>query len=328
MLGKLLAALGLIAAFAAPAAASDVKEINFGIISTESTQNLKQAWQPMLDDMSRRTGLKVNAFFAPDYAGIIEGMRFNKVHVAWYGNKSAMEAVDRSNGEVFVQTIAKDGSAGYWSLLIVHKDSPLKSIEDIKKNSKNLALGFGDPNSTSGFLVPGYYAFQLNGLDPKKDFKVVRGANHETNLLAVANRQVDVATNNNENLDRLRITAPEKAALVREIWRSPLIPSDPLVWRKDLPADVKTKVKSFFLAYGKAGPDAAREKQVIENIGFGGFKDSSDNQLLPIRQLELVKQKTKLEFDSAMSAADKQARIAEIDTQLADLNTKMAALAK
>ena len=59
------------------------QDINFGIISTESSQNLKADWQPLLDDMAKQTGFKVNAFFAPDYAGVIEAMRFNKVHVAW-----------------------------------------------------------------------------------------------------------------------------------------------------------------------------------------------------------------------------------------------------
>jgi hypothetical protein len=39
----------------------------------------------VLDDLAKKTGMKVNGFFASDYAGIIEGMRFNKVHVAWYG---------------------------------------------------------------------------------------------------------------------------------------------------------------------------------------------------------------------------------------------------
>ncbi|MDO8264099.1 MAG: PhnD/SsuA/transferrin family substrate-binding protein, partial [Gallionella sp.] len=82
-----------------PVAAQELKEINFGIISTESSQNLKSDWQPILDGMAKKTGMKVNAFFASDYAGIIEGMRFNKVHVAWFGNKSAMEAVDRAGGE-------------------------------------------------------------------------------------------------------------------------------------------------------------------------------------------------------------------------------------
>lgn len=104
--------------------AANAQDVNFGIISTEATQNLKADWQPLLDDMAKQTGLKIKAFFAPDYAGIIEGMRFNKVQVAWLGNKSAMEAVDRANGEVFAQMVNADGTQGYYSHLIVHKDSP------------------------------------------------------------------------------------------------------------------------------------------------------------------------------------------------------------
>ena len=89
---------------------ADTTEINFGIISTESQKNLKQDWAPFIDAMAKQTGVKVNPFFASDYAGIIEGMRFSKVQIAWYGNKSAMEAVDRSDGQVFAQTVAKDGT--------------------------------------------------------------------------------------------------------------------------------------------------------------------------------------------------------------------------
>lgn len=74
------------------------KALNFGIISTESQQNLKPQWEPFLKDMETKLGIKVNAFFAPDYAGLSSGMRFNKVDIARYGNLSAMEAVDRANG--------------------------------------------------------------------------------------------------------------------------------------------------------------------------------------------------------------------------------------
>lgn len=49
------------------------KALNFGIISTESQQNLKPQWTPFLQDMEKKLGVKVNAFFAPDYAGIIQG---------------------------------------------------------------------------------------------------------------------------------------------------------------------------------------------------------------------------------------------------------------
>ncbi len=317
-----LAIAGVTALAAGPAAAQDLKEINFGIISTESSQNLKQDWQPVLDDMARKTGLKVNAFFSPDYAGIIEGMRFNKVHVAWFGNKSAMEAVDRASAEVFAQMVNADGSQGYNSVLLVHRDSPIKSVEDMLKNAKSLSFGNGDPNSTSGFLVPSYYVFAMNNVEAKSIFKVVRSANHETNALAVANKQVDVATNNSENLEKIQERFPDKFKEMRVIWTSPLIPLDPLVMRKDLPEGAKAKIKAFFYTYGQGGQ---KEKDNLMKLSkLSAFKESSNRQLIPIRQLELFREKTKLETDTAMAPADRQAKLAEVNRKLADLNQQLA----
>lgn len=290
------------------------EDINFGFISTESSQNLKAEWQPVLDAMQKQTGLTVKAFFASDYAGIIEGMRFNKVQVAWFGNKSAMEAVDRSNGEVFAQKVNADGSLGYTSHLIVNKASDINNIDDMFKAGKSISFGNGDPNSTSGYLVPGFYVFAQNKIDPKTFFKVVRGANHETNALAVANKQVDVATNNSENLNILKKRAPEKFDQIKIIWTSPLIPLDPLVMRKDLPEATKKKIIDFFVNYGTKDP---AEQAVLVKMGnLKGFKESTDAQLIPIRELELFSQRNKIEADTLLNGNDKQTKIAEIDSKL------------
>lgn len=305
------------------------QEINFGIISTESAAHLKADWQPVLEDMERKTGYKVKAFFASDYAGIIEGMRFKKVDVAWMGNKSGIEAVDRAGGEVFAQTTYADGSPGYWSLLITQADSPYNSVDDVLKNGKSINFGLGDPNSTSGTAVPGYYVFAMNRVDPRTHFKTARSANHEANLMAVANRQVDVATANTEALEKLTRRSPELAKNIRVIWKSPLIPSDPMVWRADLNADAKQKIKAFFLGYGQGDSDAAKaELARMNKLTFGIFKDSSNAQLVPIRQLELAKEKLKIEADEKLAADDKKARLAEIDRKLADLGTQVAAATK
>src|SRR3546814_4275013 len=96
-------------------------------------------------------------------------MRFNKVQVAWFGNASAMQAVDRADGEIFVQTTANDGSPGYWSLLIVNKDSPLNSLADLLKQPGKYTFGNGDPNSTSGFLVPSFYVWGQNKVDIRSE---------------------------------------------------------------------------------------------------------------------------------------------------------------
>jgi phosphonate transport system substrate-binding protein len=319
----LLTILSTTAALWFPQAAfAQAKELNFGIISTESSANLKTAWQPFLEDMQKATGYKINAFFAPDYAGVIEGMRFNKVQVAWMGNKSGMEAIDRANGEIFAKVVQSDGTEGYYTNMVVHKDSPIQSLDDVLKQRQNLVLAFGEPNSTSGNLVPSFYAFGPSKVDPMKDFKRTLRANHETNMLAVINKQADVATVASDGVERMKIKMPEKHALLRIVWKSPLIPSDPLLWRKDLDADAKKKVRDFVLGYGKD----AREKEVLRTLTWTRFVASDNNQLLPIRQLSIASERNKVEADANLSPEDKARKLKELDDRLAELGRQLAAL--
>lgn len=324
MLRKLLALTGVgLAIAAAPAKAAD--EINFGIISTESSANLKKTWDPFIADMKKQTGLEIKAFFASDYAGVIEAMRFKKVQIAWHGNKSAMEAVDRADGEVFAQTVDKAGNPGYWGHIAVHKDSPFKTLEDVLKCDKSLDFGIGDPNSTSGYLVPVTFVFSAKNIDPKACFKTVRNANHEANLLAVANKLVHAATHSSEALERLLKTNKEKHDQVRIIWTSPLIPADPLVWRKDLDPALKKKISDFIFSYGTK--DEA-EKQVLAGLLWAPFKKSDNTQLLPIRQMEVSKSMAKISGDEKLAEADKKAQLAELQKKFDEIGKEIAALKK
>ena len=312
---KILRTLILASATLAASAATLAQEINFGIIATDAAAAQRERWEPLFRDMEKKTGLTIKSFYAPDYAGVIEAMRFNKVQVAWFGNKSAMEAVDRANGEVFAQVMYADGTFGYNGLLITHKDSPYQTLDDVFKNGKNINFGIGDPNSTSGFLVPTYYVFAKNKVDYRTAFKTIRNASHGANIQAVLAKQVDVATNNTEDLGKLEATKPELAQQIRVIWKSPLIPSDPFVWRKDLDPAVKAKIKGFVLGYAKTDP---AEKAVLKNIyNYGGFRESSNDQLIPIRQLELFRDRSKVEADDKLTADERAKLLAEIDRKLA-----------
>jgi len=308
-----------IAALGLAATAALAKEVSFGIIATDSASTQRERWEPFFRDMEKKTGLTVKSFYAPDYAGVIEAMRFNKVQVAWMGNKSAMEAVDRANGEIFAQIMYADGTYGYHGLLITHKDSPYKTLDDVFRNAKSIDFGIGDPNSTSGFLVPTFYLFAQRGVDHRTAFKTARNASHGANLQAVLARQVDVATNNTEDFGKLQATKPELASQIRVLWTSPLIPSDPFVWHKDLDPAIKAKLKSFVLGYAKTD---AEEKAILGNIySYGGFRESNNDQLIPIRQLELAKQRAKVETDGALDSAAKTRALAEIDAKLAALKS-------
>ena len=320
-IAKSALAAAAIALTVTAATAQELKELNFGVLSTEASSHQKKNWEPFIEAMSKATGLKVNAFYASDYAGVIEAMRFNKTHLAWFGNKSAMEAVDRANGEVFAQVVSRDGSVGYHAHIIVHADSPYTKLEDVLKCDKTLDFGIGDPNSTSGFLVPTSYVFAARDIDPRNCFKTVRNANHQANAMAVANKQVQVATNNSEDLQRLEKTSPEARKRLRIIWTSPIIPLDPLVWRKDLDPALKTKIYTFLMNYGRNGTEAElkTQREVLANLIWSPFNPSSDRQLLPIRKMEASRALLRAQSDDKMSEADKAKKVAEVKAELAKI---------
>jgi phosphonate transport system substrate-binding protein len=129
---------------------------------------------------------------------------------------------------------------------------------------------------------------------------------------------------------RFQKEQPEKAAQIRIIWKSPLIPNDPLVWRRDLPADLKVKIRTFILNYGKQGPDAERQRQVLAHLAQGWlpFHESNNLQLIPIRQLALAKEKMTIESSPNIAQQEKQAKLAAIDAKLADLQKQAQHISK
>jgi phosphonate transport system substrate-binding protein len=291
-------------------------EISFGILGTDSAAALRQNWTPFLNDMGRETGLEVRRFFATDYAGLVEAMRFDKIQLAWLGNKAAIEAVDRANGEVFAQFIDMHGRSGYYSYIITHRESRIQTIDDMFRLGKELSFGLGDPQSTSGTLVPINGVFTARGLNPKKVFHVTRSSTHGGNLLAVINRQIDVSTNNSEELDKLQLSNPGKFADVRILWTSEPIPRDPLVWRRSLDITVRERIQKFVLNYGKD----EREKAILAKLQqISGFRASDNRQLIPIRLLEVSQEKAKVTNDTDLSPADKKIRLDALEKRKADL---------
>lgn len=281
----------LVASTVAMAQAKVNDTITVAILATENNAELKKRWEPFVADMKKALGVNVKAFYANDYNGIIQAMRFGKVDICMYGNKSAIEAVDRAGGEVFGKALNADGSDGYFSYLITHKDNnKLNSLDDVIKHKASLTFGNGDPNSTSGFLVPSYYVFAKHNLK-YSEFKRVLNSSHGNNQLAVVNKKVDFATNNNINMGNLKKAHPEKFKQIKVIWQSPVIPSDPLVWRKDLNADTKKAIFDFYMTYPKAGYKS--------NVEFK-FVPGHNLQLTAIRQLKAFK-----EMNSAKKAGKK-----------------------
>ncbi|MDB9540354.1 phosphonate ABC transporter substrate-binding protein [Anabaenopsis tanganyikae CS-531] len=293
-----------------------ITEINFGVLSTESQSNQKPIWEPFAAAMSEEVGIPIKPFYVTQYAAVIEAMRFGKVQAAWMGGKTYVEAAKVADAEAFAQVVSADGTKGYYSHLIANKNNPIteaaKAVGGDKyviENAAKLTFAFNDPNSTSGFLVPSYYIFTQNNVDPKKAFKrLIFAGSHEACALAVANNQVDVATVSNEALSRLERTNPTARQKIEIIWQSPLIPGDPIVYRSDLPADIKQKLQNFFYNY--------KDAEVLAPFEIAGFVKAEDKEWHTIRELEIAKKIQEIQAKENISQSEKQQKIAELQKQL------------
>lgn len=308
----------------APAKPPERPEIMFSILSAESQASSEADWQPFLDDMAKALGRPVKAYYGSNYTALIEAMRFKQTDLGWFTNQSGLEAVRRANAEVFARSVNPSGVDGYEAVILVKSGSGL-TLDKVLACDKSLDFGMGDPKSTSGTLAPMTYLFAPRKIDPANCFKTVRSANHETNLFSVAGGLLGAATNNTASMDRLKLLDTDMArrtiANVEIIWRSPRIPEDPLVWRKDFDPALRQKIAAFMFSYGVGDtPEAARQRKVLERIQTLPFKPANDSHLIPVREMEATGQ-----LIAARNSGD-AAAVAKAEAALAEVARERATL--
>ena len=260
-------------------------ELTFSILSAEGQAASGPMWQPLLDDMSKAVGVPVRPFFGSNYTVLVEAMGGGHTQVAWLSAKPALEAIDRSQGEVIARIVDPEGRDSYQSTLIVRAGSGI-TLEQVLACGKQYDFGIGDAQSTSGTLAPMAFLFNPRGINPAQCFKTVRSANHQANAFGVATGVLDVATSNTVNTIFLARQNPQIAAQIQEIWQSPPIPESGIVVREDLDPALKEKIRSFFLTYGQGqGAEAERQRSVLAGLNYSRFNAADDSYLNPVREM-------------------------------------------
>ncbi|MEO0537611.1 MAG: phosphonate ABC transporter substrate-binding protein [Cyanobacteria bacterium P01_A01_bin.123] len=298
--------------------APEITEIEFGISSSESQSSLQQQWEPFLAVMAEAIGRPVVGFYATDYAGVIEAMGTGKLQVAWFGGKAYIEAAERSGAEAFLRTVNTDGTQGYYSHLVTHREHPMLAEIDVEvgngdayviEHADDLTFAFNDPNSTSGYLVPSLYVFAENEINPNQTFRALFFAgSHEATALAVAHNQVDVATNNSETLKMMAQADPEARNNIQVIWTSPMIPTEPIAYRHDLPDCLKAKIRTFFYNY--------QDSEILEPLGWAGFTPAEDKDWNTIRELDIGNQILEIQNNQSLNDQAKQQKLDQLNRQL------------
>ena len=259
------------------------EKIRIGLIPTEGGADIKVRFEPLMQHLEKELGVKVEAFSASDYAGIITAMTHKHIEFAYFGPKSYVEASARAGAEALALELDKDGAKGYQGILITGKKSGITTIEQATDKTKTFA--FTDPNSTSGCLVPSVLFYRDLKTPPEALFKEVSfSGSHGASILAVKNNKVDVAATNDIDLNRMIEKGSASKDDFNIIWTSELIPGSPMAGRKDLPQDLKEAFTKALLSFNN-------NKEGLEKLQNGGYAPVTDANYDVVRYMNDLKAK-------------------------------------
>ncbi len=274
---KLLAILAATTALAGASSAQEITEFRIGILGGENAQDRMTSTECLRAKTEELLGVPVKIFTPADYDGVIQGLLGGTLDYAWLGASAYAKTflTDPEAVEVLLTKQNIDDTTGYYSIGFARADSGITSMDDAKGKS----FAFADPNSTSGYLVPGAELLAKYGKLEDYFSEVKMSGGHEQSIVGVHNGDFDAAVAWADGLgnweDGFTSGAFRKASdsgLVDmnnmvEIWRSALIPEGPMVVRRALPQDVKDKM------FGMLDTMWADDKDCAYNVAAGEAKD-------------------------------------------------------
>ncbi|MHB8171760.1 MAG: phosphonate ABC transporter substrate-binding protein [Thermincolia bacterium] len=230
----------------------EITTLKMGLIPAEDSAKMIENYKPLMAYIGKQLNVEIEPFVATDYTGIVEAMRAKKIDLAWFGPFSYVMANELADAEAFVVEVRPKGGRTYKSLVVTHKDSGINTIEELK--GKNYA--FVDVGSTSGNLIP-RSMYQKKGIEPEKYFKnVLYAGGHDAVALAIKNKKVDAGSMDDVTFNNMIEKGLLQKDELKVIWESDPIPGSPIAYRKDLPEDIKAKLKEVLLNVHNEDPTA------------------------------------------------------------------------
>jgi len=202
----------------------------------------ENAFKPFTDHLSKCTGKRVVFYQVQSNAAEIEAMRSGRLHVGGFSTGPTNFAVNLAGAVPFaVKGDAREWQ-GYQLWLIVRKESPIRTIKDIKGKK----VAHVQPSSNSGNLAP-RALFPKEGVIPDQDYKVVYSGKHDQSIMGVNSGDFDAAPVASDVFKRMAERGQIKAEDFRVIWKSQTFPTSSFAYAHDLEPKLRdTMLKCFY----------------------------------------------------------------------------------
>ncbi len=160
--------------------------IYIGFTPAENADNVETRGEALAQELEKHTGLKIKVYVANSYAAVVEALAHHQIDFAWLPPFSLVQAEKLCKAKPLLKVV-RFGSDRYFGGIIVRKDSPYKSIEDLRGKT----IAWADVSSTSGHIFP-KAALIKKGIKPDEFFsREIFAGGHDKVVLAVLSGQVD-----------------------------------------------------------------------------------------------------------------------------------------
>ncbi|AJD92815.1 phosphonate ABC transporter substrate-binding protein [Jeotgalibacillus malaysiensis] len=254
-----------------------------GVIPAQTEGEMEGAMNKLQDVLTESLGRETEIDVYPDYNGVVEAMNFDQIDMAYLGPLTYVIAQERSDAKAIITQLV-NGEPFYHSYIITHQDQPFESIEDLLSDPSAIDFAFGDPNSTSGSLIPSI-ELQDRGVYESEDnyeFSTVRfTGSHDATALAVQNEQVDAGAIDSAIYNQLIESGKIDDSQLKVIWTSEPLFQYP--WAVTAGTDEETiaALQEAFLAI--------EDPEILDAFGASGFTEATPE-----------------DYDSILDAAEKQ----------------------
>src|SRR3989442_3660337 len=165
---------------------TSAQELKFGFTPVLSEPEMRAESEPMMTYLSNAIGEKVTLYIAKDYGDLRTQMENGSVDIGSFSPFAYVDAARGGKIRIIAQSII-EGSATYRGIIVVRKESGLKSIADLK--GKRFA--FVDPKSASGYVYPRAMLIEKR-INPETFFKeTIFAGSHDKVITAVLEGRVD-----------------------------------------------------------------------------------------------------------------------------------------
>lgn len=222
----------------------DPSTLVFTYTPVEDPAVYKDAFQEFQQYLSEATGKKVIYYTVHSNAAEVEAIRSGRLHIAGFSTGPTGYAVNLGGYVPIAVKGTADAFQGYNLITIVRKDSPIKTMADLKGK----LVAHTSASSNSGNLAP-RALFPALGITPDTDYRVKYSGKHDQSIMGVLSGDYDAAPVASDVYDRMVSAGRIQQDDFRIIYTSPRFPTSAFGYAHDLHPELVAKIKQAFSTF-------------------------------------------------------------------------------